>query len=281
MVQTWHGTPLKKIGLDIATKRFGAASPLEKISFEYLHDAEQYDYFLSPSRFASEKFTTSFGLDQLAKESVILEEGYPRNDFLKNHLQADVKRIKESLLIPSGKKVILYAPTWRDDQHLAGKGYQFKPFIDFDVMKEQFGTEYIVLYRTHYLISNVFDDSRYNGFVKNVSRLDDVNELYVVSDLLITDYSSVFFDYANLKRPIIFFMPDFENYKNNLRDFYLTIDQLPGPVIKQEEELFAWIRQLSANPRIATERLDTFNTIFNYLDDGEVSKRVIRKIFKQ
>mgnify|MGYP000910123033 CR=1 FL=1 len=106
------------------------------------------------------------------------------------------------------KKVILYAPTWRENQHLPGEGYQFQLPVDFKRWREVLGDEYVILFRAHYFISNSFDFVAFSGFVYDVSQMDDINPLYLAADVLITDYSSVFFDYANLRRPILFFMYD-------------------------------------------------------------------------
>ena len=82
-------------------------------------DAEKFNYILSPSGFASEKFTSAWNLKETKMEDKVMEIGYPRNDFLINHTQEDIRMIKEKLEIPEDKKVILYAPTWRDNQHEA------------------------------------------------------------------------------------------------------------------------------------------------------------------
>ena len=98
-------------------------------------------------------------------------------------------------------------------------------------------TGYTVLFRAHYLIANAFDFERFGDFVIDVSQVNDINDLYVISDVLVTDYSSVFFDYANLRRPIIFYMYDLDRYANDIRGFYLGLDELPGPIVQTEDEL--------------------------------------------
>jgi CDP-glycerol glycerophosphotransferase len=279
MVQCWHGTPFKKIGLDINVSRNGAVSSLDKIAFDYQLDAKKYDFFISPSRFASEKFISAFNLENLGKTDIILESGYPRNDFLINHTHYDVQKIKERLKIPEDKKVILHAPTWRDDQYILGRGYQFDFFLEYDKLKRELDNNYVILFRTHYLISKAFDFSAYSGFIYDVSQVDDINELYIISDVLITDYSSVFFDFANLVRPILFYMPDYENYKHNLRDFYLALDDLPGPVFHNQQDL---VKELVSLPMHDTEyrnKITAFNRIYNYLEDGKASERVVKTIF--
>ncbi|MBQ9517462.1 MAG: CDP-glycerol glycerophosphotransferase family protein [Eubacterium sp.] len=278
-IQTWHGTPLKRLGNDIEISDNDAFTRRELVDI-YVTDAKKYTYFLSPSAFASEKFISAFQLKSLGKEDIIVEEGYPRNDFLMNYTAADVARIKAELGIPEGKKVILYAPTWRDNQFNTDiGGYTYKTEVDFDRLQKELGSEYVILFRAHYFVSNAFDFAKYEGFVYNVSTLDDINELYVVSDMLITDYSSVFFDYALIKRPILFFMYDFEMYKNEMRGFYIDIDELPGPIVKTEDELLEQIGNLSKDFTY-DEKYRNFNGKFNYLDDGHASERVVHRLIK-
>ena len=128
-----------------------------------------------------------------------MEIGYPRNDFLINHTQEDIRMIKEKLEIPEDKKVILYAPTWRDNQHEAGTGFTYDLNVNFDALRQELGDEYVILFRVHYLVASKFSFDDYEGFIYNVSNYDDINHLYLIADLLITDYSSVFFDFAYIK----------------------------------------------------------------------------------
>ncbi|HJJ07178.1 MAG TPA: CDP-glycerol glycerophosphotransferase family protein [Clostridiaceae bacterium] len=152
--------------------------------------------------------------------------------------------------------------------------------MDFERLQEKFGQDYCVLFSTHYFVANKIDLSKYEGFVINVNgKFDDPNELYIISDIIMTDYSSVFFDFANLKRPMIFYMYDLDDYKNNLRDFYLDLDELPGPITKNEEELEEAIKNIDEISKKYKEKYEKFNKKFNYLDDGQATKRVINKIF--
>ena len=114
--------------------------------------------------------------------------------------------------------------------------------------------------------------------IYNVSDYNDINDLYIISDLLITDYSSVFFDYSVLKRPIIFYMYDLEDYKHNLRDFYIDLKELPGPIVEKEKDLIKAIEK-SKDFKVDA-KYKKFNDRFTYLEDGEASKRVVNKIFK-
>ncbi len=276
-VQCWHGTPLKKLRCDI--KYDGILNDTKELKMRNDIDAKRFTYFISPSKFCTEKFTSSFNLKELKKQDIIIEEGYPRNVLLFNYTNEKVKQIKNSLKIPMDKKVILYAPTFRDNQHKSGLGYTYELGIDLDKLKEKLSEEYIILFRTHYFVSNSIDLKKYKGFIFDVSKYDDVSELYIISDLLITDYSSVFFDFANLKRPILFYMYDLDEYKNKLRDFYIDLKELPGPIITEEEELIKEIKNINKYDEKYKKIYQKFNQKFNYLDDENAAKRVINKIF--
>lgn len=278
-VQCWHGTPLKRLGYDIQHGD-NALNTLSEIRFKYRVDASKFRYILSPSAFASEKFISAWNLKEIGKQDCVIEQGYPRNDELFNIHDGDKEKIKKALGIErDDRKIIFYAPTWRDNQHNSSIGYTYRAEVDFDKLKKALGSEYIILFRAHYLVANSFDFEKYRGFVFDVSKYDDVNDLYIVSDLLVTDYSSVFFDYANLKRPMIFYMYDYDSYKNNMRDFYFDISELPGPIVKTEEDLISTILSLDKYQKSYDEKYKAFNLKFNYLDDGNASERVTKIIF--
>ena len=279
LVQCWHGTPLKKLRYDILVNG-NVLNTVKEIRKKNDLEVKKFDYFLSPSAFATEKFISAFNLKKLKKENIILEKGYPRNDFLFNYTKNDVKKIKEKLGIKTNKKIILYAPTFRDDQHTNGVGYTYELGIDFDKLQKEIGEDYIILFRAHYFLANLFDFSKYENFIYNVSSLDDINELYVISDMILTDYSSVFFDYANLKRPMLFYMYDIDNYKDNLRGFYIDLDVLPGPIVKCEKELIKEIKNVDNYFKKYQDKYDKFNKTYNYLDGKNVSKKVLDEIIK-
>ena len=143
------------------------------------------------------------------------------------------------------------------------------------MMKKAVGSEYVLLFRSHYFIANYIDLERYKGFVYNVSTYNDIAELYIISDLLITDYSSVFFDFANLKRPMLFYMYDFDEYKNEMRDFYIDVTELPGPIVKKENDLIEEINNIDTyNIKYGGKYIDFYNK-YNYLDDGKAADRML------
>ena len=276
-VQCWHGTPLKRLGYDIDASD-NAMNSIGEIREKYRTDAKKFSYLLSPSPFASEKFATAWDLNATHQTHKIIEEGYPRNDRLINAGDEERTSIRKKLGVDD-KKVILYAPTWRDNQHISGEGYSYKTEVDFDRLKEALGDRYVILFRAHYLVANSFDFDRYDGFVRDVSSYDDINDLYLASDLLITDYSSVFFDYSNLERPVIFYMYDLDQYEHEMRGFYLSLDELPGPIVKDEEKLIEEIEK--SENWTADEKYLEFNRRFNPHEDGKASARVLARIIRK
>lgn len=279
-LQCWHGTPLKRLGYDLLhyDNQLNTVKDMQK---RYKTETEKITYFLSPSKYASEVFTSGWNLKGFGKENIIVEKGYPRNDFLFNYTEQDVKDIKQKIIgEDTQKKIILYAPTYRANQHKSGVGYVYKEEVDFTKMREKLGQDFIILFRPHYFVANAFDFEKYKGFVYNVSEVDDINELYIISDMLITDYSSVFFDYANLKRPLIFYMYDLEHYRDKSNGFYFDVEkELPGKIIRTDDELIDEIKRLDKDFKY-DEKYKRFNEKFNYLDDGNASKRVVEEIIK-
>lgn len=272
-VQAWHGTPLKKIGCDVQRSQLTEAERRRTYE-EYEREGAIIDFIPSPSAFYTEKIKSAFRLGAQAR---ILQRGYPRNDALFGTTDLLCAQIRQKLGLPEEKKVMLYAPTWRDDQHTAGTGYTYELGVDFGQMQEKLGGSCVILFRAHYFISNRFDFEKYKGFIYNVSEYDDINDLYLVSDLLITDYSSVFFDYANLKRPMFFYMYDYEKYKNKLRDFYFDIEELPGPVVKEPCDISEGIMEL-LNNFAYDEKYARFNEKFNPIGTP-CSSQMLREIF--
>lgn len=271
-IQTWHGTPLKKIGMDLSIE--GNATTSQRKGHElYLNDAKKYDFFVSPSRFCTEVFSSAFGLNQLNKRNIVVETGYPRNDRLFTYSEEDCSHIREELRIPDGKKVLLYAPTWRDNQYTRGVGYSFCLNPEIEQFLRQVSDDYVVLLRMHYLVANSIDASDFKNVI-NVSKYEDINDLYLISDVLVTDYSSVFFDYANLKRPILFFMYDLHEYQENVRDFYIDLSTLPGPIVTSAKDAIAALADLNYLKRVYEKKYREFNETYNYLDDGHAGARV-------
>lgn len=278
-IQAWHGTPLKKLGCDIepAMAR-NALYSWRQTHRRYRREGERITTLVSPSTFATDHLCSALGLssDDCSKKAI--EAGYPRNDALANLTPERIAGIKQRLDIPVTKRVVLYAPTWRDDQHSSAAGYTLDVGVDFARLHQALGDDYVVLFRAHYLIANEFDFERHDGFVRDVSAVNDVNDLYAISDVLVTDYSSVFFDYSNLGRPIVFYMYDLDDYANRMRGFYVDLDELPGAVARTESELAQALLDACSRAFELTERYREFQDRFTYLDDGNASERVLARV---
>ncbi len=275
-VQCWHGTPLKRLGYDLSASD-NAMNSMQEIRQKYRTDAAKFSYLVSPSPFTTKVFATAWNLVETGQTDKIIEEGYPRNDRLINATPEEVKKLRQNLGVDD-KKVILYAPTWRDNQHTSGTGYTYKTEVDFDKLRDELGDEYVILFRAHYLVANSFDFDKYKGFVVDVSSYSDINELYLAADILITDYSSVFFDYSNLGKPIIFYMYDLEQYAGELRGFYISLDDLPGPIVRDEDHLLAEIH--ACDGWSPNEKYQSFCAKYNPKDDGNASARTLAAIIK-
>ncbi len=274
-IQTWHGTPLKKLAADMKQVHM-PGTDTEQYKFNFINEAKKWDYLISPNAYSSRIFKRAF---QYKKR--IIESGYPRNDFLLNNNENDkIKLLKKRLNLPMDKKILLYAPTWRDNLFYEKGRYRFNIPLDLKQMQSQLGEGYIVLLRLHYLVAENLDISDFKGFVYDFSLHHDIRELYLVSDILITDYSSVFFDYANLKRPMLFYVYDIEEYRDNLRGFYMDFEtEAPGPLIKTTEHLINEIKNIEVTGYHESDKLKYFYDTFCYLEDGFASERVVKEIF--
>jgi CDP-glycerol glycerophosphotransferase len=271
-LQTWHGTPLKKLVFDMDD--ITSASP--KYKQQVYKQSRAWDYLIAPNAFCSETFRRCF-----MYENNLLETGYPRNDIMHSE-DRDVlaTKIRKQLGIPQDKKTILYAPTWRDDEFYGKGQYKFELQLDLKRMHERLGDEYAILLRTHYFIADSLDVSSFQGFAYNVSKYDDISELYLISDILITDYSSVFFDYANLKRPMLFYTYDLEKYRDILRGFYLDIErEVPGPLLYTTEAVIDAIQGIEEVSREYQQRYDEFYHRFCEWEDGHAAEKVVKSVF--
>ncbi|WP_256869151.1 CDP-glycerol glycerophosphotransferase family protein, partial [Enterococcus thailandicus] len=213
-IQTWHGTPLKRLGLDIKNVTM-PGTDTNKYRENFKNEAARWDYLISPNAYSTEIFRSAF-----AYEGEILEIGYPRNDILLLPDNSEkIKQIRKKLTIAENQKVILYAPTWRDNQFIKKGAYKFDNQFPFTEILEQ-ESDTIILTRLHYLVAEQFDPKQYGNRVIDVSSYEDISHLYLIADLLITDYSSVMFDFALTKKPMIFYMYDLDSYGQEIRGFY-------------------------------------------------------------
>ncbi|MFP3419270.1 CDP-glycerol glycerophosphotransferase family protein [Bacillus sp. SIMBA_154] len=276
-LQTWHGTPLKRLAMDMDEVHMPGTNT-KKYKKNFTKEASNWDYLISPNAYSTEIFTRAFQF-----QKTMVESGYPRNDFLHNQNNEETMRaLKQKMNLPLYKKLILYAPTWRDDQFYKKGQYKFDLDLDLHELRASIGDDYIIILRMHYLVAENFDLGPYEGFAYDFSHYEDIRDLYMISDLLITDYSSVFFDYANLKRPMLFYVPDIETYRDKLRGFYFDFEQeAPGPLVKETASVIDWVRETEQPTFALPASFAPFYEKFCYLESGESSKRVVEVVFSE
>lgn len=275
-LQTWHGTPLKKLALDM-DEVYMPGTTTEMYKKNFITEAKRWNFLVAPNEYSAEIFQKAFDF-----ERTMLKTGYPRNDYLFHYTREDVNDIKQRLNIPEGKKVILYAPTWRDNEyHFIGK-YKFTVQMDMEAMKEQLGGDYFMIFRLHYLVSDHLDLNGYEDFAVDASRYEDIRDLYIASDMLITDYSSVMFDYGVLKRPMIFYVYDIESYRDMLRGFYFDFEnEAPGPLVTTTNSLLEEIKSADTIRERYASHVEWFEDSFHSLEDGCASQRVTEAVFPE
>ncbi len=263
VIQTWHASgAFKKIGYSVINKTFGASPSL--VRQVKIHS--NYTYCLIASHTAVPAYAEAFG--QPAERFVSL--GVPRTDvFFDPEFAARAEKLRAKYSLPPGKKTVLYAPTFRgDSKHSAA----YHDDLDLHELQAACGNEYVVLLRLHpFVAAEVEIDDELAGFVIDVSRHPDINELLLISDLLVTDYSSTIYEYSLLGRPMAFFAPDFEAYQAE-RGFYFDYESgVPGPVFTTTTGLAEY---LSAG-MLDVAAVEEFRSRSFDLADGHASERVV------
>ncbi|MET7901232.1 CDP-glycerol glycerophosphotransferase family protein [Streptomyces sp. NPDC005355] len=269
-LQTFHGTPLKCMGLD--QQRYPAAAA--GMSFgNLLRRIDRWDFALSSNQHSSEVWERVY-----PAAYQLLEYGYPRNDVFFSASDEDIRQIRAALEIPAGHTTVLYTPTLRDYQ----KG--FTPRLDLERLSRALGPETTLLVRAHYSYRPQADLARLHeaGLAIDVSRHPSVEELCLAADALITDYSSVMFDYAILDRPIVIYADDWDIYRST-RGVYFDLlsgrpGETPGVVARTERELAAVFREGRWCDADATALRAAFRERFCRFDDGHAAERVVRTL---
>ncbi|GGV88508.1 hypothetical protein GCM10015535_39890 [Streptomyces gelaticus] len=270
VVQTWHGTPLKRIGLDLAGTARADTAHLATIE----RRARQWSLLVSPNSFATPVLRRSLGY-----RGEVLECGYPRNDLFRAPDRTKIAAaVRERLALPEGKRVVLYAPTWREDQPLGGGRYAFGLRLDLAAAERELGADTVLLVRRHYLVSGRLPDSG-SGFVRDVSRYGDVGELMLISDALVTDYSSLMFDFAPTGRPMLFHTYDLAHYRDTLRGFCFDFEaRAPGPLIPGSTGLVEALRDPERSVAGHAQAYKAFRRDFCDLDNGHAAAAVVDRM---
>jgi len=271
-IQTWHGTPLKKLGNDVARTNFS-------LSYWNLmwREAGYWDALLAQNEYAAEVLAKCFGFD-----GRVVTEGYPRNDSLtQERMEQNRPGIRRRLGIPEGKTAILYAPTWRDDAKNASRQYEMVTYLDFETAQQQLGDDYVLLLRGHHNIAGQRQTAA-NKFVIDVTEYPEVNDLYTAADVLVNDYSSVMFDFCVTGKPIVFLTPDIAEYRDATRGFYFDLaEKAPGPLHDTTEEVVQSIKNISVVSRRYARKYKEFVDTFAPYCDGEATQRVFNALWPE
>jgi len=276
-VQTWHGTPLKRLGHDISNP--SSASGLRYIDY-MAGDVAQWDMLLSPNPFSTPIMRAAFRFS-----GQICETGYPRNDALVTSSgSADrgsaVAAIRERIGLPAGKKVAMYVPTWRDNLHDKAGRYLLDFRLDLDAAARRLAADWVLLIRGHHLMVGGIGAAAVPGFAFDVTGYPDIGDLLLATDALITDYSSVMFDFAPTGRPMLFFTYDLEQYRDQLRGFYFDFEaEAPGPLLATSQQVVAALAEIDSVATTYSAALAAFTARFCPLDDGKASARACDRIF--
>ncbi|WP_298748899.1 CDP-glycerol glycerophosphotransferase family protein [uncultured Serinicoccus sp.] len=259
VLQTWHGSMFKRIGLDRPTSGASTRAAL-------LVERDKWDVLLSQNHHSTQIFRSAY-----AWEGTFYEEGYPRNDAL---VDGSGEHVRERLGIRPDQKAVLYAPTWRDNT--AGMVL----FLDLERLAADLGDDYVVLLRGHSRTVGHGRSVELPGVI-DVTTYPSITELFLAADAMITDYSSVMFDFSVTRRPMIFYVPDLDEYRDDVRGVYFDLaEQAPGPVVSTQEAVVEAIRAMDDGDRYA-RRYDEWVERFNHLDDGHSAERVVRRLFAE
>ena len=266
-LQTLHGTPLKAMGLDQA--RYPAGGQGMNLARLRQHSA-RWDFTVSANRLTSQVWRRVYPGDY-----EVLEVGYPRNDRFFHTGPQEIEEIRAGLGVTAGQTVILYAPTHRD--HSDDQAYP----VDLADLAAALGPDYVLLARAHYFYRSNLNLPQPTGAAQviDVSTHPVVEDLCLAADLLVTDYSSIMFDYAHLDRPIVIYAPDWESYRRTRGVTFDLLAEPPGAVARTEDELIECFRAGVFNASDANSARAAFRDRFCVFDDGQSAERVVRRVF--
>lgn len=266
VVQTWHGTPVKRIGQDLAGTLCAGLPHL----WPQPRLGHHWDVLISPNPYSTPLLRQALGYD-----GEVAETGLPRTDlFFADDRDKLAEEVRTRLGLPAGKRVVLYAPTQRDDRAYDDRHYRLDLALDLAEAEAALDADHVLLVRAHPLVADRVPVNG-GGFARDVSGYPDLAELLLITDVLVTDYSSVMTDFANTGRPMLFLTPDLNHYRDTVRGFYLDFEaQAPGPLLRGTAELIGALRDLDAVTRRSAENYARFRTAFCPLDDGSAASRV-------
>ncbi|MGW6647235.1 CDP-glycerol glycerophosphotransferase family protein [Streptomyces iakyrus] len=267
-VQTHHGTPLKRMGLD----QLAYPAAAQGLDFKALLERiDRWDFSVSANRHTTRMWERAY-----PSRYVSLDHGYPRNDVYYTAGAEAIRTVRDRLGIAPGRRAVLYAPTHRDYE--AG----WTPRLDLATLADRLGDDTVLLVRGHYFYGGAaspLTGLRRTGRIIDVSSYDPVEELCLAADALVTDYSSIMFDYANLDRPIVIHADDWETYRTTRGVYFDLMAEAPGPVARTQQELTEILTTDAWRDESAAKTRAVFRRRFCEYDDGRAAERVVRRVF--
>lgn len=267
-LQTWHGTPLKRLVFDVDRANFS-------LSYWALmsREATYWDLLVAQNPYAEEVLAKAFRY-----EGEVFADGYPRNDSLVASDAGVVReRTRSDLGIKDNQKVALYAPTWRDNAKSNSRQYAMVTYLEFEKIKAALGDDWVILLRGHHNVASGRDTASLG--VIDVTDYPQVNDLYLAADVLIGDYSSVMFDFNVQDKPSVFLTPDIDEYADSIRGFYFDFkNEAPGPLVGTTEEVIQVLRHIHIPNRKRDQQRRSFRERFAPLDDGRATDRLVQAL---
>lgn len=273
VINLWHGDPIKKINYDDEESLFykkGFFNYFVKKIFDFQY--KRTLFFLTKNEFSKKHISSAFRTN---KVKVL---GYPLTDYYFKDNKIEKKRILEKIGVEKSKKTFLYAPTFRESNA------KFEPFTNRfldELNKWLFKNNYYFLIKTHPFADRL-KVNNYSNIIDVTGKNEDITELLLIGDVLISDYSSVFFDFTLQEKPVIVYNFDEEEYKKKSRDIYFNLqDHLPGPFCKNEDELFNKMKIIDSifnDNNDYIKKYKEYNRKFNKFMDGNSAERVCREL---
>jgi CDP-glycerol glycerophosphotransferase (TagB/SpsB family) len=265
LLQTFHGYPSKAMGLGLwRSKNF---SPLRQEQ-QLANTSASWSFLLTPTPEMDRHYREQYRYD-----GPILNQGYPRDDALVGPETFERRRAaRERLGIRDGQTAVLYAPTWRDDLATNFRAAPLVTHLDVQRAAGALGDDHVMLLRGHRFHETPGSGAR----VMDVSAYPEINDLILAADAAVLDYSSLRFDFALTGRPMVFLVPDLEEYAGASRGFlYSFTDSAPGPLLSTTDEVVDALRDLTALSTTHAAALVRFNATYNSHMDGQAAKRVV------
>nr|WP_119288474.1 CDP-glycerol glycerophosphotransferase family protein [Streptomyces sp. YIM 130001] len=272
VVQTWHGNPFKRIGTDLTGSPYADHSQLDVLA----RATAQWSVLVAPGRRATARLSRA-----LAYRGELLQAGSPANDLLFADDRGKIAdRVRARLGLPPGRRVVLYAPTYRDHLGYAPDRYRHEQALDLAAAESALGDDHVLLVRRHPLAAGPLPGAR-PPFVVDVSAYPQVAELLLVADVLVTDYTSLAFDFALTGRPMLFHTYDLEQYRDTVRGFCLDFEAtVPGPLLRSTEDVVTALRDLDAVAERHARAYAAFRQAYCDLDDGRAAARVADRLLR-